>query len=226
LSPARALAFLLALAALAAPPARAHTDPASVAMTLYRLAVSRSELCTEPIVVFDSSEKAREAALAEEPVLGSGTVPNGVYPCVIVELSDRVRVRPKPSDEGTVCDPGKEYEVDICGPGWKLRSRRLDGSEVDCDPSPQRIAVYFSTASSLASNRGLGMGGFDFYRPPESKEDKKGIRLEKPIRLGRDGTALLAIDLRNRIAGDSGTCIADPPEFSLRFPARGWLGLF
>src|SRR5436305_10349522 len=95
----------ISLAALAA------VDASSVKLKVYGVAVSTSADCSNPIVVF-SSDVPTELDLAQNPTLGTGTVPDGTYQCVMITFSDQVKATPK-TTEGA-CIAGMEFSGGVC----------------------------------------------------------------------------------------------------------------
>ncbi len=104
-------AALLLGSCLVLPSARAAVTPSLFEMKVYKFAVSTSEDCSNPIVVY-SNDNPEYADFGKGPTVGTGALADGTYRCVAFEVSDHIRFAPATS-EGA-CEAGKSYTIDVC----------------------------------------------------------------------------------------------------------------
>ncbi len=161
------LSLILAPYALATPAGDLSLTPTSVKLKLYKFAVSTSPLCTNLTTVIDNGNSPTEVDFAGAPNLGSGTVSNGTYPCVAMEVSDNIRYIPGANSASGACVAGTTYTLDICRTDNSGTSQMIDGTTTTCtgatgSPSADRVTFYLSTYSDPSGN------GDGFYPPTVS----------------------------------------------------------
>ncbi len=89
----------------------AAVNPTEFKVTVYQVSVSLSADCSSPQTIF-SSVAGEETDFLASPSLGSGTIANGTYNCVMITMEDGIKFKPA-STEGT-CTGGTEYSIDLC----------------------------------------------------------------------------------------------------------------
>lgn len=130
----------------------------SIKLKVYKMAVSSSPLCTNLITVLDNGSTPTEVDFLSNPNLGSGTLANGTYPCVVIEFSDLVKFRPSANSTSLNCSTATEYTLDVCRAGGGDSSVLINGTTTNCTgtsgnattygaPGDDRVAMYISTAS-------------------------------------------------------------------------------
>src|SRR4051812_25654829 len=68
-------------------------DPTSVKVTIYSVAVSKNTDCSEAVVV-SKYASGQEFDFELSPTLMTGTLADGSYPCVILQMSDKLKLTP------------------------------------------------------------------------------------------------------------------------------------
>ena len=187
-------------------------SPSSLMMTIHKVAVSTSPLCTSLITILDNDAtgNAIDRNFLSNPTLGSGNIENGTYPCVVIEFSDSLTFVPE-STTGS-CTGGVSSSINVCRSGYF--SKLIDGTTVNCSDTTDHIAMYLSTAS--ASN-GAGDSA-NAFEPPTSAGDSSdsahGLRLQSPLVVSGDSRGTFVADATNKIDGSNSSCEMQPPTFS------------
>ncbi len=96
---------------LAIPSARASVTASVFELKIYKFAVSTSEDCSNPIIVYENAAP-EYSDFAKGPTFGSWHLADGTYKCVMFEMSDHIRYTPG-TNEGA-CLQGKAYTDDVC----------------------------------------------------------------------------------------------------------------
>ncbi|MGZ3159412.1 MAG: hypothetical protein ACXU7H_10025, partial [Burkholderiaceae bacterium] len=65
-------------------------DASSLKLKVYAVMASTSALCTSPVTIF-SSATPTEVDFLTTPTLGSGSLPDGTYNCIIIQMSDNIK---------------------------------------------------------------------------------------------------------------------------------------
>ncbi|MCW5828598.1 MAG: hypothetical protein KIT79_04695 [Deltaproteobacteria bacterium] len=178
------------------PAAVGGVDPSSLKVKINEFWVSEDSLCTDPVLVYQATAPTYQE-MVDEPVLGSGPVADGVYPCIIVVMSDTIRFTP--SANIGVCDEGTEYSGGICHDGDV--SVLPDGTEVECTDGEDTIASYMSTAVPE------DLEGSNGFLPPDDPDDPTtGTPLDGAFTIEGDTTAVMFVDASGRIWDNEGTC--------------------
>lgn len=200
-----AAALGLASAALAA---KGTIDAATMKITIYKFAVSKTADCKDPIVVFDNPQGVTEDLLAS-PTYGSGPVDPGTYPCVMIELSKMINTSPKTT--GGSCTQDAAFEDVICGDGQT--SQLIDGTAVSCAggaTAAQHVTLYVTTASA-------GQGGDRALMPPLSATDTtSGLKLTAALVVTGNLPVTLSVDPKQFLDGSNPVCSTSSPSFSVQ----------
>lgn len=130
-----------------------NVDPSEMNLKIYKFAVSENADCSSPITVYENSNPTSTNFLGN-PTIGTGSVADGTYPCIIFEVSDNFTFKPATS-EGN-CVAGTAYTLDICRPDSGVTSTLVDGTVTTCTGSSEpprvagddRIAIYMSTGGT------------------------------------------------------------------------------
>jgi len=162
----------------------------SIKLKVYKMAVSTSPLCTNLITVLDNGNSPTEVDFLSNPNLGSGTLADGTYPCIVIEISDLVKFKPSATSTSNNCVSGTEYTLDVCRAGGS-QSILIDGTTTTCTGTSgvdihtygtfgdDRVAMYISTATT---------GGNDaFNRPTSIGDNAHGLNLGTSLTIS--GTA-------------------------------------
>lgn len=90
----------------------AVTSASSLKLKIYQVSVSASTDCSSPITIL-SNTVGVETDFMTNPVIGSGTVPDGTYPCMMITMDDVIKYKPLANDLPG-CTVGTEYTADLC----------------------------------------------------------------------------------------------------------------
>ena len=148
---------VLSPAAVDSAPGVESGDAASMLVVLYALWVSPSGDCSDPVLVEDDGDVAPYKDLVQNPTLFSGTPPVGTYRCIIVRMSDVLRM--VPAGSFGPCVAGTEYSADI------YRDRETDWKDVNLNPivghgsetTPvnDHVTVFLTRDTEAAISRGI-----------------------------------------------------------------------
>lgn len=181
-----------------------------LALKIYSISVSTSALCTSPTTI-QSNANPDYQDLVANPTLFSGDVASGVYPCIILEVSDHWKIKPTASN--AVCTSGTEYTYDICQPG--ISTDKLDGSTVNCTAGEDHIFIYMSTAATGNPDTILGV----FQKPTVDGDNQHGYNMAAAFQVSGSLTSTLTIAnvLTNALDNQSGVCgLAASPHFQFQ----------
>jgi hypothetical protein len=188
----------------------AGIDPIRLTAKIMAIYVSSSPYCTSPILFFSKSAPIAYDVFAF-PVLGSTDNStgqfNGVYPCVIFKMSERLDFRPGTPTDNCIFD--NDYSVDVCNSSHV--NTGVDGSTSNCSSTPdETVYLYLSTASATDDPDAATQP----FSPPTPSDNSKGIRMSSPFYIRGLSAGRLVIDGRNRITGSRGVCTMAMPRFS------------
>lgn len=224
--------------------ALAVTSPTSLKLHIYQVAVALSNDCSSPQVIFSSTTGA-ERDFISSPVLGSGSLANGTYNCVMITMNDVIKFTPSAND-GATCTGGTEYAIDLCRttassgnePVWSTTDL-LEGttttSAVQCSGTSQvvgsggvanKVTLYLRTNSLPSTNpdaqyTGSWLNGsvaafsVDGGNGP-SVARENGIQLTAPFVVSGTAAGTFYLDARNKVDGTGGNCEMNAPEFGFR----------
>ena len=182
-------------------------DAATMQVKIYEFAVSESEYCTNPVTVFETSSPDYEDMVGE-PDLGEGTLDDGTYECVIIEMSDRIKFTPS-ADDG-YCDTETVTTIDVCGSHGSESAQLADGTDVSCSSDEDRVAIFLSTATNQPEE------DIDAFVPPTADDDTLGINLGAALTVAGDTSGTFVIDTTDIVEsnGDAEACDMQPPTFT------------
>lgn len=185
-------------------------DPSSLKVKINEFWVSEDPLCTDPVLVYQATAPAYQE-MVNEPVLGSGPVADGVYPCLIMVFNDTIKYTPE-SSITTICDSATEYSGGTCHDGeTTLLPDGADGTETDCTDGEDKVAYYFSTA--VESDIG---GGAGFHPPDDPDSPTTGAVLDGALVVNGDTTSTMFVDATNKIWENGPFCEMSEADFGFR----------
>ena len=185
-------------------------SPTSLKLKIYKFAVSTSPYCTNLITVVDNGNSPVDVEFVGGANLGSGTLVDGTYPCVVIEMSDNVKFTPNDTSDSGNCVLGAESIIDICRTDNGGTSTLIDGTIVTCtgtDPSPSdnRVAMYLSTVSS---------GGGDTFEAPTLLSTTHGLLLGSSLVVSGASVGQFKMNADNQIQDVAAACGLNAPAFS------------
>jgi hypothetical protein len=205
----------------------APLNASSLRLKVYKMAVSTSPACTELTTVIDNGNSPSYIDFKANPNLGSGNLADGIYPCVVIEFSDNIKVTP--ATTGVRCNSTVETTQDVCrdydgsGPSTPPTSTLIDGSITTCDENDNRVAMYLTTAAANASET-------DAFNPPGCDtlacDSDTGITLLSSLSVSGTAVGKFTVDTDGKVCdgndGGSGVCAGEtsttcnmlPPNFS------------
>lgn len=135
-------------------------SPTSFKLTVYKAYLSTSATCSNPVLLQDYGASGSEFNMFEAPTLFSGTPSGGTYNCLILEISDNLKIKVDATAVTThagCVDSTTEYTHDIYRQGDPDDGSWIDinGSAVDATgsrpaPGADRIFAFASTSASAA----------------------------------------------------------------------------
>lgn len=199
----------------------------SIKLKVYKMAVSASPLCTDLITVLDNGNTPTEVDFLQNPSLGSGTLGNGTYPCIVIEFSDLVKFTPSANSDGGNCLTSTEYTLDVCRAGGDT-STLINGTSTTCTgtsgnnttygtPGDDRVAMYISTTTT---------GGADaFNRPTSIGDNAHGLNLGAALTISGTSSGKFVVNPAGQVcdnaaatceggAGGGTKCEMGAPAFS------------
>jgi len=166
-------------------------SPTSLNVKITKILVSESFYCTSPVTVYDNASASYSDMLLG-PALGEGSIPNGAYNCIILELSDTIK--PTPDANSGNCSNGVEYNHDICSSG---SFQLADGTTGTCSGSEQTVAIYISTIST-----GTGSS----FLPPTSADVTNGTRMNGQLIVSGSTSGTFKFDAAGLITDNGSSC--------------------
>lgn len=214
------LSFLLLTVGM--PGAYAAVDPTELNISIYKMYVSDSEDCSNPITVFDAETDSSlfpfgfsEQNVLTDPTFGEGSIENGTYPCIIFKMSDIINFTPEET-EGN-CIAGTPYELDVCvdrGQGAPVTNAET-GETFECSATIDESVPIWLYVSTGATSSGGGEGSNPMEPPTGAGDAEHGINLGSALVVNGALTAVLVVDGNGKITTNSeGECEMQPPVFS------------
>jgi hypothetical protein len=129
----------------------------SLTIRLYALWISPNTDCSAPVLVQQYSAAGTDKDFMLNPVLFQGTPSSGSYQCVMLKMSDVLRM--KPSTSFGACAAGVEYSGDIYRDGesdWKdVNMATVVGTGTDEVPIDDHVTIFMTTDPAAALARGI-----------------------------------------------------------------------
>lgn len=189
------------------------TSTSELLIKVYQVAVSASTDCSNPLVIFSSSA-GTEVNFLSNPILGGGNIPDGTYPCVMINMSDVIKYRPTAND-GTRCVAGTQYFSDVCRSDSSESTDLFNGSTtttVACTGTnpptadsvgPNQVTLYmFTTSPNTGSCFRTGAAN--------------GATLQSPFVVSGSSSGTFVVDVTNKVMDNGSYCEMDQPTFSFR----------
>ena len=220
--------YLFLLSLLISTPAFAGGDASSATVKIYKAYMSTSGDCSSPVVFLDAENDPTDfpngyAAVdfIKNPTIGSGSIADGAYKCVIFKMSDRLTFVSAYSD-GDQCVDGTTYTVDLCNTSSQNAET---GATVACsDNTDDAVWVYFSTYSAFVETGSCE--DCNTFVPPASNGDAKhALKLDNEVTLSSDIIGTLVFGTAGKVVTESMTeggfrCGLQPPDMSFRVTAQ------
>lgn len=199
----------------------APMSPSSLKLKVYKMAVSTRNDCASPTTVVDNGNSPVYVDFVNNPDLGSGSVADGTYPCIIIEFSDNIKVTPNAS--GSYCSTGVEVTQDVCrdynsdsdnNPATNpTTSTLIDGTTTTCNSSANRVAMYITRASSATTSS-------DAFNPPGCNTvgctSAYGFQLGSSLTVSGSAVAKFVVNADNKVCdgndGGAGACSGEDPS--------------
>jgi hypothetical protein len=193
-------------------------SPSSLKLKVYKLSVSTSPLCTDLTTVVDNGATPTEVDFASgSPNLGSGTLADGTYPCIVIEFSDNIKFTPAANSTSGNCSTATEETMDVCR--VPSTSVLADGTTTNCTAGADRVAMYLSTGSAASAVN------VDAFNPPTSIGDTdSGFTLGAALTVSGDASGKFVVNPAGKVCdgddggcdggGNGGQCRMEPPTFS------------
>ena len=189
-------------------------SPSSVQVTVYAVAVSQYQDCSNPTIVGNYPE-GQIFDFKQNPAIFNGTVPQGTYPCVILQMSDVITFIPAESD-GVSCVSGTTYSASVCRPSnsgqytpmtISLNNAITYGTTTACTGNDV-VTTFISTLST-------GVDGLAFLQPDEDNIGN-GLTLGSPFIVSGTSAGTFVVDFDNQIASNGGNCTLNRPSMTFR----------
>lgn len=190
--------------------ANSGIDPQYLKIKIYKFAVSTSEYCTNPQVILSNANPVYEDLLSS-PMFGTGSISNGTYKCVMIEMSDNIKFASNENSDAGGCIAGQENTLDLCRGGESTKT--IAGQTVGCQVGEDRVTLYLSVATVPSED------GYSSWFPPIVSELRYGIQLNGALIINGSSSGTFVIDGRGKVSditGNGGTCELDAPVFSFR----------
>jgi hypothetical protein len=212
----KAMTAVLALTSYNLYSADLGLSPSSLKLAVYKFAVSTDALCSNPVTIIDNGSTPQEVEFSGGVNLGSGSLSNGTYPCVIVEFSSNIKFTPSSNSTSGNCTTVVEEVMDVCrNPDTSLL---IDGTTTSCTAGADRVAMYISTASSSST-------AADAFNPPTSVGDAAhGFNLATALTVSGSVSGKFVVNPSGKVCdgddagcdggGNNGHCMMEPPLFN------------
>jgi hypothetical protein len=225
----------------------AATSPSELILKIYQVSVSLSADCSSPTTIL-SSVDGQEMDFMSNPVLGSGTLADGTYNCVMITMDDVIKYRPVANDLPG-CTAGTLYAQDLCrnqvsSSGSVLFSHTdlLEGTtttSTECAGTDQvvgsggiggianKVTMYLRTTAPASAHGdsdnvtswGKGTVLQDSQGPGEPAADAaNGLQLVDPFIVAGTKTGVFYLDATGQVSNNGGNCEMNAPEFGFRDP--------
>ncbi len=185
-------------------------NPQYLNIKFYKLAVSESQYCTNLQTIIDVPQ-GESFDFLSQPMLGTGSVAVGEYPCIVIEFSDYIHFAPDQNSTTGNCAVGVEVSEEIC---QRVEDdiKYIDGTTSSCvDGQEQKIALYLSTAST--SNGGDGTESP--FTPPTANELNRGLNLGAALNVDQGLSAKFIVNALGKVEDAENRCrFSAPPLFS------------
>ncbi len=181
-------------------------DPGYVRVKVYEVRVSPNADCTAGITVF------RDAAPSfsdwtNSPTIGSGAIPNGSYPCIMMKMSDNIHYSPASTHASWThgaCVVGTDYTLDV---GHDETATDPEGISTTLGPrgTDNLVWLYIHQGANRALSTWVPAGG---------------LELTNPLVVSGDRSNTMVFDFSSKVGeefdGAAWQCGCDAPTMSFR----------
>ena len=190
-------------------------NASSLKLKVYKFAVSTSPLCTNLQTIVDNGATPSSVEFVGGNGLGAGTIANGTYPCVVIEMDNIVTFTPSTTSTSGSCQIGVASTLNVCDNGT---STLIDGSTATCSGASTKVALHLSTASSGNSN--------PWVAPTTIPDASNGFNLGTALTISGSATGKFVVNPSGQVCdyfaagcdgsagGVSHTCHLQPPSFT------------
>jgi hypothetical protein len=201
----RSLALLLGVFVLAQSTNRAFAvdvgDASEVNIKIFKMWVSPNTDCTDARLVYNNAS-ATYQNMVDNPTFGTGSIPNGTYPCVVLKMSDLINGKPNYNSTSGHCLTNTTVNLDVFRADNDSSSTCPDGTQIsgrtDAEDDP---CLYMSTSGSDSNVGWLPTSPFP---------------LVGALRVSGDFVGTFVSDFRGKIEDAGGECGIQPPVFGFR----------
>ncbi len=200
----------------------AVTDPSSVTMKIYGVALSTATDCSNATVV-GYTAAGTDYDFKTNPSIFSGTVAPGTYQCVVLYMSPIVNFKPLASD-GANCTAATSYHLNICntGNGCTYATASPDANNVlvygaastvptagpNATTTTDKVLLFLSTASTGTGN--------DAFRQPTAGNLTRGITLTSAFTVTAGNAGTFVVNFNGKVDGSQSPCGLNAPVFGFR----------
>lgn len=180
-------------------------------MTINEFLVSKSDTCSDPVLIYKSDE-GKVVDMMAGPEIGSGSIGNGTYPCIMLVMSDNISFTPETTSGACVAETA--YTIDVFRPQgetYKPTGTLPDGTAVSGTTEKQKMAIYISTLSTTS-----GGDGSNPFAPPTATATTNGIKLTNALVVSADVTGTFVMDSAGKIGPNGSECDMQPPTFGFK----------
>lgn len=174
----------------------------SLTIKLYALYISSNADCSGPVLVQDLGAAGADKDFMTNPVLFEGTPAAGTYQCVMMKMSDVLRM--KPGATFGACISGTEYVGDIYRAGesdWVDSDLNpIVGSGTDEVPVDNHVTIFMTRDTVAAIARGISRNQL--------------VALQSSLVV--PGQTTFHVDASNAVATDGVRCGIEKPVMSFR----------
>lgn len=231
----RSSIFVLGLSLASTPAFAADTglSPSSVKVTVYSVAVSTNADCSSAKVVASyASGKEFDFMATPAPSLFTGTLANGSYACVILQMSDQVKFTPSTTSTSGHCVSGTSVTTPVCN---SANSQKYQPMTVNSDNTVTFGALQTCTAATgnagetvalFLSTSSTGTTGVlaPFVQPATANASNCsgsvatgcGIKLSSAFTVNGTASGTFVVNFTGQIQDQGGVCGLNAPTFTFR----------
>jgi len=174
----------------------------SLTIKLYALYISASTDCSSPVLVQDLGAAGVDRDFMTNPVLFEGTPASGTYQCLMLKMSDVLRMTPSSTFGG--CVLGTEYSGDIYRDGesdWvDVNLASVTGHGTDEVGVDDRVTIFMTRDTAAAVARGISSNQL--------------VQLQSSLIV--PGQSTFHMDASNAVATDGVHCGIEKPVVSFQ----------
>jgi hypothetical protein len=200
----------------------AATDPSSVTIKVYGIALSANADCSSATVV-GYNAAGTDYDFKAAPALFSGAIASGTYKCVVLYMSPIINFKPLASTGS--CTAGTSYHINVCN------SDQNNCTYTTASPNASNVLVYganaaatgLSTATTTSDkillflSTGSTGTGNNAFQQPLAATPSYGIKLSGAFTVSDSGSAgTFVVNFNNQVDGSQASCGLNAPTFSFR----------